>query len=50
VFQGSDCFEDEPSLEWSIDIDFGSKPEYNRTEDRKALVRIILYIYIAFIN
>ncbi|XP_023725625.1 sphingomyelin phosphodiesterase [Cryptotermes secundus] len=36
VFQGSQCFVDEPSLEWSIDIDPGSKSEDNRIEDKKA--------------
>jgi hypothetical protein len=46
LLQGSHCSEDEPSLEWSIDIDLGSKPEDNRNEDRKAHVRISLYIYI----
>jgi hypothetical protein len=50
LFQGSQCFVDEPSLEWSIDIDPGSKPEDNRIEDKKANVRISLYIYNTFIN
>jgi hypothetical protein len=49
-FQGSQCFEDEPSLEWSIDIGARSKPEHNRIEDRKTHVRISLYIYNIFIN
>jgi hypothetical protein len=50
VFQGNDCFEDEPSLEWSIDIDLESKPEDNRIMDRKAHVRINLYLHNIFIN
>lgn len=49
VFQGDECSKDEPSLEWSIDIDPGSKAEDTRIENRKAQVRISLYPHI-FIN
>lgn len=34
LLQGNGCFEDEPSLEWTIDIP--SKPEVNRTDNKRA--------------
>jgi hypothetical protein len=50
VFEGDGCSKDEPSLEWSIDIDPGSKAEGSRVENREAHVRISLCVHSILIN
>jgi hypothetical protein len=40
--QENGCFKDEPSLEWSIDIP--SKPEVNRTDNKRENAGVSLYM------
>jgi hypothetical protein len=42
LLQGNDCFKDEPSLEWTIDIP--SKPEVYRTDNKRANAGVSLYM------
>jgi hypothetical protein len=39
VFQGNGCSEDEPSLEWTVDVDLGPKPNNGTADSGKAAVR-----------
>jgi hypothetical protein len=42
VLQGSGCFIDEPSLEWTIDIP--PKPEIKTTDNKRVNARVSLYM------
>jgi hypothetical protein len=43
LFQGNGCSKEEPSLEWTVDVDLGPKPNVRRTDYRKANVRASIY-------
>lgn len=40
--QENECFIDDPSLEWTVDVDLGPKPTVKRNDNTKAKVNIIL--------
>jgi hypothetical protein len=40
VFQGNGCSKDEPSLEWTVDIDPGPKPEVKRIDNRESDIKV----------
>jgi hypothetical protein len=42
LFQGNGCSEEEPSLEWTVDVDLGPKPNTGTADYRKAGVRASL--------
>jgi hypothetical protein len=42
LLQESGCFNDEPSLEWTIDIP--SKPEVNRTDNKRENAGVSIYM------
>jgi hypothetical protein len=46
IFEGNGCSRDEPSLEWTIDIDLGSKPEANRIDNKKADVKVSTHVIL----
>jgi hypothetical protein len=33
IFQEHGCSKDDQNLEWTVDVDFGSKPKFNRNDD-----------------
>lgn len=39
ILQGNGCSKDEPSLEWTVDVDLGPKPEVNRVNNTITDVR-----------
>jgi hypothetical protein len=39
LLQEHGCSEDDQNLEWTVDVDLGSKPKANRIVDRSADVR-----------
>jgi hypothetical protein len=44
LLQGNECSKDDPSLEWTINIDPGRKPEFNRIDNKEADVRVSPFV------
>jgi hypothetical protein len=50
VLQGNGCSKDEPSLEWTVNVDPGPKPKVNSENNRTADVRASLYTKILYLE
>lgn len=48
--QDFECSIDDPSLEWTVDVDLGPKPTVKRSDNTKAEVSIILKVQVKLLN
>ena len=48
--QGSECYKDDPSLEWTVNVHLGHKPVVKRTDNTKAEVTVNHWVHVKLLN